>query len=974
MSILEDLDLLDLTADLPDEDVFNLEDILLEFSTPGLYEADVTEAPAPVAEVLPAADADPAPLAEESIPQFEYAPAPDAEAPAEDEEAYQGDLFGNPFGLGDILYEFGSPVDEDGVKVYNPAAKNTPAEDDEDNVRVYAPAAKAEAMEPAVEETVPFAAVPECSATAEAAPVPAPVEREKLPSLLVKAVGLVAGLLKRKKAPAKAADPAADPFADAVRLFEGEGSSDEDLGIDSGLMLELEMLAELAEEKAAALEAEEAEARIATTPDPEIEVPEAIALAQQEAEEAAAAAMAEAEAEEPMPDWLAAFMDQAPAEAPEEAAEDQAPAAAPTVEMHVWDIEEAEGAASTEDAEEESSEEIRSLLENPDIDPASNAEAVTEVDDSTEPTDDDLHYKPDAPIYKQMASRIGKRFGSVFGSATESAEGEDEDDLGPEVSPVKAYRYFNQFVNGYRFRLRIAAALSVVLAWISLGLPVFSSMKNPAVAAAMCLMLQLTIMLAGADIIATGFTGLLRKEPGLHSLVVISCFASIIDAAVIIMSKGQGGYLPFCGVSAISVCFAIYGSLLYSRSQRLNFKVLAETEEPLTVSVGYGIMDEETTTVYRSIGHPEQYIHRSEEEDLSETLYGLVTPFLLVGIPVLAVFAALLSKGSGDFFHILAAMFSAAASFSALVAFPLPYFLVQNSLYQTRSAIAGWSGARDIGKVSTMIITDRDLFPDETVSIKSVGIVNGVSSDLTLSYFCSMIRESGSCLAPAFEQLAENHNCVYREVHNFQCHEAGGLSATIGPDEVVIASHSYMKLQGYRLPIRKKDSENALFMAANGHVIACIVMEYKPIKSVRAGLESALRGNVELVFAARDFNITPLLISKMFRSATDTILFPSYKQRYEITDHKSMENSSCAAVVSRKSLFSYAAVVEKARYLYRSVTLSVALSLVSSAMGVVLMFIMALTGAGTAVTVGRLLIFMLLWLVPTLALTVSITK
>jgi len=163
-------------------------------------------------------------------------------------------------------------------------------------------------------------------------------------------------------------------------------------------------------------------------------------------------------------------------------------------------------------------------------------------------------------------------------------------------------------------------------------------------------------------------------------------------------------------------------------------------------------------------------------------------------------------------------------------------------------------------------------------------------------------------------------------------------------------------------------------MAVNGHVIAYIVMDYKPIKSVRAGLESALRGSVEMVFAARDFNITPLLISKKFKSPTDTLRFPSYKQRYEITSHTDSDTAVSAAVVSRKSFFSYAAVVEKARYLYRSVTLSVALSAVSSVMGIVLMFIMALTGAGSAVTVGRLLIFMLLWLVPTLALTVSITK
>lgn len=183
-----------------------------------------------------------------------------------------------------------------------------------------------------------------------------------------------------------------------------------------------------------------------------------------------------------------------------------------------------------------------------------------------------------------------------------------------------------------------------------------------------------------------------------------------------------------------------------------------------------------------------------------------------------------------------------------------------------------------------------------------------------------------------------------------------------------------MKLQGFRIPARKKDSENALFLAVNGHVIAYIIVDYKPIKSVRAGLQSALRGNVEMIFAARDFNVTPLLIAKKFKSATETLRFPSYSQRYEITEQSGSETATCAAVVYRKSFYSYAVVVEKARYLYRSVSSAVTLSAVSSVMGILLMFVMAITGAGAAVTVGRLLIFMLLWLIPTLALTVSITK
>ena len=45
MSILEDLDLMDLLDELPDSSDFDLNDILSEFGTPGLFAAPVVEEP-----------------------------------------------------------------------------------------------------------------------------------------------------------------------------------------------------------------------------------------------------------------------------------------------------------------------------------------------------------------------------------------------------------------------------------------------------------------------------------------------------------------------------------------------------------------------------------------------------------------------------------------------------------------------------------------------------------------------------------------------------------------------------------------------------------------------------------------------------------------------------------------------------------------------------------------------------------------
>ena len=906
----------------------------------------------------------------------------DPEAIAEPEEIAAEDApLEEAFSIHDILFELSDFAEEE-----EDPQTAVPAVFDEiiipeDDMKVYAPEEipAASTAEEQSEPTIVFDAI---DLSAEAAPVEVPptAENQKAPGFLAKAAGLVAGLFASKKA-AKAVTPAphsvpaktseGDPFADMAALFN-DTAPDDLSGLDD-LMLELELQAEREAELKAEAAAREAEERLAREEQQRLLELEAQRLAQAEADAEAEALRAEAAAARSAFE-TAVVLEEPTLEEP-----------AFQAESPVYDFTAVDLSAQEQDytapqmninIDEEVPEEVGDLLEMPDTEQlTADEETPEEAAARKKKEDDSLHYTPEESPAKVVSSHIRNRFGAAFAAFTQSSEDyDDEDTLGPELPASKAYRFFNKYINGYRFRLRVSTILCVILGWISLGLPVLGSLKNPAVAAAMCLMLLLTVMLAGADILAVGVRNLLSKRPSIHSLVALSCFASVVDAIVIILTKGAAGYLPFCSVSAISMCFAIYGSLLYCRSQRLNFKTLDRATEPMTISVDYGIVEEDTSTVYRTPGHPEGYIHHSEEEDLSETVFGILAPILIPTIPVLTLIAALFSGGFGDFFHIMAAMFAAAASFGALIAFPLPYFLVQKELYATKAAIAGWAGVRELGRVSNMIVSDRDLFPDETVSIKSVRIVDNVPPQLTLSYMCSVIAHSESCLVPAFTQLAENNDCELLEVENFQCHEAGGLSAEIGPDSVLVASHSYMKLQGFRIPARKKDSENALFLAVNGHVIAYIIVDYKPIKSVRAGLQSALRGNVEMIFAARDFNVTPLLISKKFKSTTETLRFPSYSQRYEITSQVNSETAACAAVVYRKSFYSYAVVVEKARYLYNSVSWGVILATGSSIMGVLFMFVMALTGGGTAITVGRLLVFMLLWLLPTLALTVSITK
>lgn len=977
MDIIEELDLP--IDDVPDSFEFSLDDILEEYGTLGLVSED-----ARYPGERPESDIE-ARFHEERDDDLTPRMSQQQNIP----DSADGGSFGDPFGLGDILSEFATPTDDDGVKLYCPASASD--DTDDDGVRVYTPGSAADASD----EQVPAVSPESADATIMLPAIDS--EEGADPTIVMDAATdedmahidelvLVDEILSGDTA-------ALDPIPEVAAAAATASAKKKKLSWKEKRALKKQERAAKkaakkqakADKKAGKKPASEVPAQ-AESPTilPSAEEQTAELFAELEAEQLLAQQQAEEEArqealmEEELFDWIASTTPQQeeetvseePVEVPEYIPEHEVPKAKSAFPGEDEDLDETQFILMEQDATEDSD-----LLENTEITPDDLKSAEESPEDAArkKQEDEDLRYVPEPTAAKAISSAVGKRFGNAFAAFTQPDE-DSERDLGEEIAPSKATNFYNQHLSGYRTRLHFAVILCVLVGWISLGLPVFGSLRNTTVAALACLCMQLIVMFLGADIFAVGLRGIVRRTPGAQSLVSISCIASILDAVIIVLSHGEGGYLPFCGISAISMCFAIYGSLLYCRAQRMNFRVLEQCPNPMTISVDYGIVDEETTTAYRTEGHPEEFIHRSEEEDLSETVFSMISPLIIVAIPVLSLIAALLTKSMGNVFHYMAGMYAAAAPFSALLAFPLPYLEVEKELYRTKSSIAGWTGTKELGRVSTMIVTDKDLFPDETVSIGTIRIVDKVPEELTISYLCSLIIASGSCLVPAFQLMADKNDCELFDVENFQCHEAGGLSGDIGPDHVLVACHSYMKLNGLRIPARKKESENALFLTVNGHVIAYVVVDYKPVKSVKRGLEAALNGSAEMIFAARDFNITPLLISKKFKSPTDCFRFPSYRQRYEITTHNESETATCAAVVSRKSFYPYAIVLEKARNLYKSVTMTVGLSVLSCLVGVVLVFAAIVLGLSTQAFVGRLLIFMLLWLIPTIVISVSITK
>lgn len=541
-----------------------------------------------------------------------------------------------------------------------------------------------------------------------------------------------------------------------------------------------------------------------------------------------------------------------------------------------------------------------------------------------------------------------------------SFSADDDEELGEELPPEKASRFYESFIGGLHIRVRIAFVLSLVLTYISFGLPVTGAMNATAVKSAVALILLLAVMICGLDIMTSGLIAIAHRRPNANTLITLSALFCVIDGFLAACGV-KGTKLPFCAIPALTISFSLLGSLLNCRSSRIVFNTVSSSRKPYTVTAETSVTGD-GVTILKSRMTTKGFVRRTEEAGPDETVYGVMAPYLIVIALLLSLISAAVSKSFAQFAHILSGIFVCAAPLAILLTYPLANFVSAKTLIKSGSAIAGWSGIYDIGKCRHMIITDFDLFPKGSVTISQTRIFAGMKPEKVVSLAGSMIAASGSALSPAFAELMKQGKGSLLRVENFRCHEGGGLIAMVDGVEVYCGSASFMHLMGVHLPDMFK-IKNCVYVSEGDTICGMFQMEYTPVDSVREALYMLMRSDRHPVFAVRDFNITPQLLSVKYDIPTDGFDFPSFAQRYEISGAEPSEASKPAALVSREGLGAFVHLAEHAKGLYTRVRVSVMLSVMSTVIGMIVMFIFSLTGQMTVTTA---LSFLLVWLIPVL--------
>ena len=537
----------------------------------------------------------------------------------------------------------------------------------------------------------------------------------------------------------------------------------------------------------------------------------------------------------------------------------------------------------------------------------------------------------------------------------------------PELPPKKAAKYYAAQVRPLRLRCRAATFLCLILAWISLQLPMAGMLGRSLQAqAGACVVLTLAVMMVALDVFTAGLRQLLDLRPGAEALASAGAILSCIDGILVML--GYGTSLPYCAAGALALTAALWGSRLTCTALRRTFTTVAAAKRPTVLSREEKLA-REGGALLRTTQDSRSIVRRSEEPDMTRKAYAAAAPILLLLCLILSVLACLDGK-AGYFLHTFSGLVTVCASLSAFFAFPLPYAMAARRLRESGAAILGYGGCADIGHKRRVVVTDEDIFPAGTIRFTAINIQEGVFIDKVVSYTASLLAASGSGAAGIFQELITRRGYSMVEVDDYKCHEGGGLSAVIDDQTVLVGSASYMTLMGIHLP-QNMEAKNSICTAIMGELVGVFTMEYVPVTSVQDALVTLLRGKTQAIFAIRDFNITPLMLRQLFRIPTDNFNFPSFRERYRIAGAAGKKDSPAAAVITRGGMMPLVDTAETGRRLHTACRISTIVSLAGTLLGLLILFLLFKTGAYDTATAGNVLSYMVLWALPVIILSIG---
>ena len=303
---------------------------------------------------------------------------------------------------------------------------------------------------------------------------------------------------------------------------------------------------------------------------------------------------------------------------------------------------------------------------------------------------------------------------------------------------------------------------------------------------------------------------------------------------------------------------------------------------------------------------------------------------------------------------------------SSLV-YATPALRLHRAASQVGAVIPGPSAIGELGRVNTILLSAKDLFP-ACVRLHGIKTFEKERIDLAILYATSILAQQCDTLRDTFMTLVDNKKEVLYKLESPQTEPGFGFTAWIDHKRIIIGSREMMKRHDVEIPsmdYENKYTQNgersAIYLAVSGKAFGMFIVSYAPDPTAQDLLESVGRAGISVLIQTEDFNITEPLVRATYNLPQTAVKVLSQSERSALTPHTAFLRESeglmthagtCTSFIGGMQAAAQAAESEASACLVQKVSVFAGIAL-----ALVLGFAMGLPGLSLA----ALVLYQLVW-------------
>ncbi len=339
---------------------------------------------------------------------------------------------------------------------------------------------------------------------------------------------------------------------------------------------------------------------------------------------------------------------------------------------------------------------------------------------------------------------------------------------------------------------------------------------------------------------------------------------------------------------AIILCFKAIASFIKSSAVLGNFRVIASKGD----KYGIKLIDDKQTTFAMARNSIEgdvlaaSSVKTSNIQDFLKNTYSdtalcgallkLLVAVLTVSVAA-GIVVAVRQTSLLAFFELCSFALMIFAAPTLLFADVLPFSRAAKRLNKLGAALVSVNGAKKLDMANAITLTSSQLFPDGTLSLHDMKVLDNNNIDATLIDAAAITNEIGSPLKGIFNSIAKTTPVDIPEADTIKYEERLGISGWINDRRIFIGNRTLLEAHGISTPPIEVDRKILrqgyfpVYLAVNGKPCALLVVKYNVKREIAVRLQRLVNIGVTFLVDSCDPNLTSEMICDYFGLYSESV-------------------------------------------------------------------------------------------------------